>query len=83
MRAKISYEYDEEFQVLIQCPPEGLPKIIEKNKLVWRELGPEDEPYARAIYFGQGRWESLETVSEEEAHRILRRWGYPEKETMR
>lgn len=53
----MSYEYDEKNQRLIKT--DGLLKIIEKNDLVWRELGEKYEPYARAIYLGQGCWELL------------------------
>ena len=73
---KIRFEYDAERQVLIKCSSEELPKIIDKNNLIWRELGPQDESYAKAIYLGQGCWERLDTITEEKAQRILTEWGY-------
>lgn len=76
MSAMIRYEFDAERQVLIKCSPEDSPKIIEKNNLVWRDFGPKDEPYARAIYGGQGCWERLDTIDEEKAQSILTQWGY-------
>jgi len=82
MRATIRFEFDAERQVLIKCPSEGLPKIIEKNSLIWRDLGSRDASYARAIFLGQGCWERLVTVEEAEAQRILTEWGYmPENES--
>ena len=76
MVKKIHFEFDAERQVLIKYSYEDSPKIIEKNNLIWRDLGPQDEPYARAIYLGQGCWERLDTVTEEDAKRILTQWGY-------
>jgi len=74
---KIRFEYDAERQVLIKCSSEDLPKIIDKNNLVWRNFGPQDDSYARAIFLGQGCWERLDTITEAEAQRILAQWGYP------
>lgn len=76
MSEGIRFEFDAQRQVLIKCSSADSPKIIEKNYLVWRDLGPQDEQYARAIYLGQGCWERLDTVDEEEARRILTNWGY-------
>ena len=73
---RVHFEYDAERQVLIRCSSDGLPQIIERSNLVWRNFGPQDEPYARAIFLGQGCWERLDSVKEEEAYRILERWGY-------
>jgi hypothetical protein len=47
---------------------------------LWRYLGPDDDRYARAIYLGQGCWDDLTTITEEEGDRILREWGYSEEE---
>ena len=71
MSAKINFEYDAIRQVLIKTPAEGLPQIIEKENLVWRDLDQQDESYAKAIYLGQGCWERLDTITEEEARQIL------------
>lgn len=76
MRGKDRFEFDAVLQVMIRCPFEGSPKIMEKSALVWRDLGPDDESYARAIWLGQGCWERLDTLTEEEARRILAQWGY-------
>lgn len=76
MSAKISFEFDAERQVLIKCSSEDLPKIIEKSNLIWRDFGPQDEPYARAIFLGQGCWERLDTIKKEQAQHILTQWGY-------
>ena len=59
MGANVRFEFDAERQVLIRCSSENSSQIIEKRNLIWRELGPQDESYARAIYLGQGCWESL------------------------
>ena len=77
MKKQTYYEYDEESQVLIRIPDNGSPQIISKAEPQWRYLGPSDDMYARAIYLGQGCWESLTTISEEEGQRILLEWGCP------
>lgn len=74
MAENFSYEYDAERQVLIKLSRMESPKIIEKNNLVWRNLGPQDETYARAIYLGQGCWDRLDTIGEDEARCILKQW---------
>ena len=76
MEENFSFEYDEERQVLIKLSRKEAPKIIEKNNLVWRNFGPQDESYARAIFLGQGCWERLVTIEEDEARTILKQWGY-------
>jgi len=68
------YEYDKKYQVLINTG--GAMYVIEKEYPVWRELGPEYEQYARAICRGQGCWERLDSVTEEQAQEILKSWGY-------
>lgn len=75
MDKNFTYEYDSEYGVLIKCSVP--PKIIRKKTLVWKDLGSEDEQYARAIYLGQGCWDRLDTITEEEAHCILKEWGAP------
>jgi len=76
MSTKIRFEFDAERQIMIKCSSEDSPKIIEKSNLIWRDFGPQDEPYARAIFLGQGCWERLDTITEDEAQRILTQWGY-------
>ena len=78
MRAKVRYEFDEEREVLIKCSSEDLPKIIKKSNLVWKDFGPQDEQYERAIFLGQGCWERLESITETQATHILTQWGYYE-----
>ena len=79
MREKIRYEFDAEMQVLIKYSSKDSPKIIEKNNLLWRDFGVQDESYARAIFLGQGCWERLDSITEDEAQAILTRWGYSTK----
>ena len=76
MSTKVHYEFDVERQVLIRYSSQEMPKIIEKSNLVWRGLGPEHEQYARAIFLGQGCWERLDSITEEQAQWILTQWGY-------
>ena len=79
MSAIIRYEFDAERQVLIKCSSEDSPKIIEKSNLHWRDFGAQDEAYARAIFLGQGCWERLDSITEDEVQTILTRWGYSKK----
>ena len=80
----MSYEYDSEFNnVLIRKRRNGLfPEILHKGDAKWSVLVPQpdymDESYARAVYIGQGCWENLKTITDEEAEDILRSWGYDE-----
>ena len=75
MEERIQYEYDEICQVMIRVSSEESPKIMEETNPVWRELGKEDDMYARAIYMGQGCWEDLRAITAEEAEEVLHRWG--------
>ncbi len=75
MDNRIDYKYDATCGVLIKISYLSV-KIIKKNNLVWKKLGPEDEMYARAIYLGQGCWERLDNITEEKALDILAQWGY-------
>ena len=77
MANKTYYEYDEEFDVLIRMPEKGSPKIIKKRDPQWKYLDSSNDMYARAIYIGQGCWERLVKISEEEGLRILQEWGCP------
>lgn len=78
MDERIKYEYDEKYQVMIKCSSKALPRIIRKSDPVWRDFGPQDEPYERAVFLGQGCWERLDTIGEEQAKLILAQWGYKE-----
>lgn len=68
------YEFDEKFQTLIRYRA-GASDIqqISRGNLVWHHA---DDPYLRALWLGQGCWERLETIREDEAQRILSKWGY-------
>jgi len=72
--AEVEYEYDELCDVILKIAPGDTPKIIRKSDPVWRELGPRDESYRRAIYLGQGCWDRLDTVFEFQVDMILARW---------
>lgn len=75
--SKVShYEYDEKRKALIKVLVEERPKIIKENDLCWRVLDGNHDSYLRAIYLGQGCWDDLVTVTEEEAQKILKEWGY-------
>ena len=76
MNTKIRFEFDAEQQVLIKCSSEDTPKIIKQSDLVWRDLGPQNESYARAIFLRQGCWERLDSITEADAQSILAQWGY-------
>ena len=39
----MNFEFDAQRQVLIKYSADRRPKIIEKDTLVWRDLGPEDD----------------------------------------
>ena len=73
---KAYYEYDWECEVPIRIPREGLPKIFHRQEMQWRDFDAADELYDRAIYLGQGCWERLRSIEEEEALQILKDWGY-------
>ena len=71
---KVFYELDRQQEVLIRYSTGEQPKIISKRNFIWRDFGPEDEMYARAIFLGEGCWENLETVSEAQANSVLSKW---------
>ncbi|MBP5385537.1 MAG: hypothetical protein J6Y57_11290 [Lachnospiraceae bacterium] len=52
-------------------------EILHKGQSEWKPLmsSGEDESYARAIFLGQGCWEDLKSVTEEEADAIMEEWG--------
>lgn len=56
-------------------------KIMYRSELRWRPLSEEqDNSYLRAIYLGQGCWDRLDCISEEEAQQVLQEWGYSEED---
>ncbi len=61
----------------VALPPRNnqSPKIMRKSDPVWRSFGPQDDPYMRAIFLGQGCWERLDSISEDRARRIMEAWG--------
>lgn len=79
-----SYQYDYRFKdVLIRhLDGETSPEILHKGDVKWEILRPrpdyKDESYCRAVFLGQGCWEDLKRITEEEALQILGEWGYSE-----
>lgn len=73
------YEYDSKTNTMIRLCPERMPLIIRKRDLRWKTLGGLDDLYLRAIYAGQGCWENLNAINEEQTNRILNEWGYAER----
>ena len=74
MEPSCKYEYDETYEILVRCS--FPPKLIRKDHLVWEDLEPKYDSYARAIFMGQGCWERLDTITEAQALKILDEWGY-------
>ena len=78
----MDYEYDSyRKSVLIRNQGKDYyPEILHKGDNQWSVLAPKpndpDESYTRAVWLGQGCWENLDLISEEEAERILKEWGY-------
>ena len=76
------YQFDSVHKdVLIRClGKEYAPEILHKGDKEWGMLAPrpndEDELYTRAVWLGEGCWEWLDTITEEEAIQILHAWGY-------
>ena len=55
------------------------PEVLRKNDLKWTSISdPNNNSYARAYFLGQGCWEDLYEISEEEANDLLNEWGYKE-----
>lgn len=75
----VYYEYDYAFDdVLIRIENDSRPEILHKGDRHWEYLDGKDDMYFRAIFLGQGCWEDLIKVSEAEAEKFLKRWGYTE-----
>lgn len=78
------YQYDfVDKDVLIRFVENNIyHEILHKGDKQWRALYPKpddkDELYTRAIWLGQGCWEQLDDITEEEAEKILEEWGYDE-----
>lgn len=72
--ANVRYEYDAVGQAIIRIAPEDTPRIIRERDHVWREFGPFDDSYRRAIYLGQGCWDRLETITKGQAEFIIGHW---------
>ena len=84
----VDYEYDEKYHVLIKKIHVAIPQILKKGEPGWEDLlpGGKYEPYARAVYLGQGCWENLASISHEKAQEVLMEWGYipkPKKPLLR
>ena len=83
-RFRMNYQFDTFTKsVLIRCRKDGVPEILHKGDKEWIHLTPrqdyKDESYCRAIYLGQGCWEDLHSISEEEAEAILKEWGFSDE----
>lgn len=80
----IWYQYDSvEKDVLIRYVEDNqFHEILHKGDKAWRALYPQpndnDELYTRAIWLGEGCWECLDDITEQEAEKILKDWGYDE-----
>ncbi|MBR0429050.1 MAG: hypothetical protein IJK17_03065 [Lachnospiraceae bacterium] len=78
----MTYEYDSyRKNVLIRNQGKDCyPEILHKGDKQWSRLyayyDNPDDMYVRAVYLGQGCWEDMDFISEEEAEEILRSWGY-------
>lgn len=72
------YQYDVRTKnVIIRRLDDGLPEILHKGDKEWRLIyaGGEDDLYARAVKFGEGCWEDLKIITEDEALRIIESWN--------
>lgn len=60
-------------------------EILHKGDKSWQLLRPrpdyKDEDYCRALFLGQGCWEDLKQISEEDCAKILMNWGYSDNPT--
>ncbi len=76
----IYYEYDFRTEDVLIRQGDNAPEILHKGDQQWAILAPrsdyKDEKYCRAVYLGQGCWEDLRRITEEEAEEILKAWGY-------
>lgn len=78
------YQYDSvEKDVLIRLVEDNrYHEILHKGDKAWRALYPQpddkDELYTRAIWLGEGCWDYLDDITEQEAEKILKDWGYTE-----
>ena len=76
------YHYDSyNKNVLIRERGNGnYPEILHKGDDQWSDLKPhpndKDELYTRAIWLGEGCWEWLDSITEQQAQEILEEWGY-------
>ena len=82
MSAFYEYDYVSEDVLIRQLDGETTPEILHKGDTKWEYLRPrpdyKDESYCRAVYLGQGCWEDLKTINQDEADKILKQWGYTE-----
>ena len=82
----VRYEYDYIMKnTLIRSydPGDGFRiEIIHKYEKRWKPImeSREDDNYARAVIFGEGCWERLDFITEEEAEAILKEWGVEEED---
>ena len=73
------YDYRSKDVLIRRLDEDSLPEILHKGDRQWESLTPspdyKDEEYCRAIYFGQGCWADLKSITEEEAAEILEQWA--------
>ena len=80
MAVYYKYDYSSKDVLIRRLEEASSPEILHKGNREWETLKPrpdyKDEDYCRAIYLGQGCWEDLKDITEEEAADILEQWGY-------
>lgn len=82
MAAVYQYDFVSKDVLIRRLDDENVPEILHKGDERWDILSPsadyKDEEYCRAVYLGQGCWEDLKFITEDEAAAILKEWGYTE-----
>ena len=82
MATMYQYDFRSKDVLIRRLDGEAVPEILHKGDTQWEVLAPssdyKDEEYCRAVYLGQGCWEDLKKITEDEATEILKEWGYTE-----
>lgn len=69
-----NFQYDKIHEVLIKSGRR--PMILHKTEGKWRPLDFNiDANYGRALFLGEGWWEYLDDISDEEAKKIANEYG--------
>ena len=77
----INYAYDRDKNILIRhrVGSNGfiheVRSYYDKKWIIVPNKENKYEEYARAIFLGQGAWDRMESITNEEAYRIMRMWG--------